>query len=62
MATTNPRPQVAATVTAAGRGGFPQWRGLGLDLPEVELAPGLSNIDEVTAALLQELRSKGIAK
>ncbi|WP_328621041.1 hypothetical protein [Streptomyces sp. NBC_00354] len=44
------------------RGGFSQWRGLGLDLPEVELAPGLSNIDEVTAALLQELRSKGIAK
>ncbi|MEV7476731.1 hypothetical protein [Streptomyces halstedii] len=44
------------------RGGFNQWRALGLELPQVELAPGLSNIDEVTAALLQELRAKGITK
>ncbi|MGW7440268.1 hypothetical protein ACWGIF_30105, partial [Streptomyces sp. NPDC054849] len=43
-------------------GRFSQWPGLGLDLPNVELAPGLANIDEVTAALLQELRSKGIVK
>ncbi|MFJ3952895.1 hypothetical protein ACIPXV_23120 [Streptomyces libani] len=42
------------------RGGFNHWRGLGLDVPKVELAPNLSNIDEVIAALFQELRSKGI--
>lgn len=42
------------------RGGFNHWRGLGLDVPKVELAPNLSNIDEVMAALFQELRSKGI--
>ncbi|WP_052230240.1 hypothetical protein [Streptomyces sp. CT34] len=42
------------------RGGFNHWRGLGLEVPKVELAPNLSNIDEVMAALFQELRSKGI--
>ncbi|MFI1501735.1 hypothetical protein [Streptomyces platensis] len=42
------------------RGGFNHWRGLGLDVPKVELEPNLSNIDEVMAALFQELRSKGI--
>ncbi|MFJ6779749.1 hypothetical protein ACIQRI_10875, partial [Streptomyces yangpuensis] len=42
------------------RGGFGHWGGLDLDVPMVELAPGLSNIDEVMAALFQELRSKGI--
>ncbi|WP_234349705.1 hypothetical protein, partial [Streptomyces sp. XY593] len=42
------------------RGGFGHWGGLDLDVPLVELAPGLSNIDEVMAALFQELRSKGI--
>ncbi|MEU4260524.1 hypothetical protein ACYCCF_09960 [Streptomyces argenteolus] len=44
------------------RGGFGQWRALGLDLPEIDLAPGLTNIEEVTAALLEELRSKGMTK
>ncbi|MFF3244934.1 hypothetical protein ACFYWY_14660, partial [Streptomyces sp. NPDC002870] len=46
--------------TSERRGGFGHWGGLGLDVPKVELAPGLSNIDEVVAALFQELRSKGI--
>ncbi|MEU9148717.1 hypothetical protein AB0D44_33160, partial [Streptomyces sp. NPDC048349] len=46
--------------TSERRGGFGHWGGLGLDVPRVELAPGLSNIDEVVAALFQELRSKGI--
>ncbi|MEU2394457.1 hypothetical protein [Streptomyces sp. NPDC007369] len=44
------------------RGGFVQWPRLGLDLPDIELAPGLANIDEMTAALLKELRSKGIVE
>ncbi|NXY95485.1 hypothetical protein HYE82_14020 [Streptomyces sp. BR123] len=44
------------------RGGFVQWPRLGLDLPDIELAPGLANIEEVTAALLEELRSKGIVE
>ncbi|BCK67963.1 hypothetical protein Srufu_019160 [Streptomyces libani subsp. rufus] len=42
------------------RGGFNHWIKMGLDVPKVELAPNLSNIDEVMAALFQELRSKGI--
>ncbi|MFD3762411.1 hypothetical protein ACFWS9_36310, partial [Streptomyces sp. NPDC058622] len=46
--------------TSERRGGFGHWGGLGLDAPGVELAPGLANIDEVVAALFQELRSKGI--
>ncbi|MFB7172886.1 hypothetical protein ACFCYM_18950 [Streptomyces sp. NPDC056254] len=32
---------------------------LDLDVPVVEPAPGLSAIDEVMAALFQELRSEG---
>ncbi|MGW7087465.1 hypothetical protein ACWGH2_28750 [Streptomyces sp. NPDC054871] len=42
------------------RGGFVQWGGLGLDVPRVELAPDLSNIDQVVDAVFQELRSKGM--
>ncbi|WP_328546310.1 hypothetical protein [Streptomyces platensis] len=42
------------------RGGFNHWAGLGLDVPRVELSPDLANIDEVIAALLEELHSKGI--
>jgi len=42
------------------RGGFAQWERLGLDAPKIELAPDLSNIDDVVASVFQELRSKGI--
>ncbi|MFE3907152.1 hypothetical protein ACFXPY_44770, partial [Streptomyces sp. NPDC059153] len=42
------------------RGGFAQWEGLGLDAPKIELAPDLSNINEVMEAAFQELRSKGL--
>ncbi|MEW2434102.1 hypothetical protein AB0952_07945 [Streptomyces caniferus] len=42
------------------RGGFNHWSGFGLDVPKVELSPNLANIDEVIAALFEELRSKGI--
>ncbi|MGW1642703.1 hypothetical protein ACWCQ9_38500, partial [Streptomyces lavendulae] len=43
-----------------GRGGFNHWRAAGFDVPKVELASDLSNIDEVVAALKEELRAKGI--
>ncbi|MEU3407914.1 hypothetical protein ABZ766_28755, partial [Streptomyces sp. NPDC006670] len=43
-----------------GRGGFGQWERAGFDLPKVDLASDLSNIDEVVAALKDELRAKGI--
>ncbi|MFH7599494.1 hypothetical protein WDV06_30990, partial [Streptomyces racemochromogenes] len=43
-----------------GRGGFSQWGRAGFDVPDVQLAPDLSNIDEVVAALKDELRAKGI--
>ncbi|MFF5706801.1 hypothetical protein ACFY7H_30590, partial [Streptomyces sp. NPDC012794] len=43
-----------------GRGGFGHWRAVGFDVPKIELASDLSNIDEVVAALKDELRSKGI--
>ncbi|MFJ6613641.1 hypothetical protein ACIQPT_25565 [Streptomyces sp. NPDC091289] len=43
-----------------GAGGFGHWRSLGMDASQVEVAPQLANIDEVVAALKQELRSKGI--
>ncbi|MER8085410.1 hypothetical protein ABTZ57_09755 [Streptomyces sp. NPDC094048] len=42
------------------KGGFAQWEGLGLDAPKIELAPDLSNINEVMEAAFQELRSKGL--
>ncbi|MGA4802712.1 hypothetical protein [Streptomyces lavendulocolor] len=42
------------------RGGFDHWRRLGLNPPDVELSSDLSNIDQVMAALLRELRSKGL--
>ncbi|MEU8438803.1 hypothetical protein AB0F18_39185, partial [Streptomyces sp. NPDC029216] len=42
------------------RGGFSQWERAGFDVPEVDLASDLSNIDEVVAALKDELRAKGI--
>ncbi|MEU9123509.1 hypothetical protein AB0C96_27175 [Streptomyces sp. NPDC048506] len=42
------------------RGGFNHWAGMGFDVPKVELSPNLANIDEVIAALFEELRSKGI--
>ncbi|MCX5377629.1 hypothetical protein [Streptomyces sp. NBC_00091] len=42
------------------KGGFNHWAGAGFDVPKVELASDLSNIDEVVAALKEELRSKGI--
>ncbi len=42
------------------RGGLNHLRSMGFDVPNVELAPNLSNIDEVVAALFQELQSKGI--
>lgn len=43
-----------------GKGGFNHWRGLGMDVSHVKVAPQLTNIDEVVAALKQELRLKGI--
>ncbi|MGW6976949.1 hypothetical protein ACWGAU_35980, partial [Streptomyces sp. NPDC054952] len=43
-----------------GRGGFNHWRAVGFDVPKIELASDLSNIDEVVAALKDELRAKGI--
>ncbi|MGW4234750.1 hypothetical protein ACWEF9_36705 [Streptomyces sp. NPDC004980] len=46
--------------TSERRGGFGHWGKLGLEVPNVELMPGLSNIDEVIAGLFQELRSKGV--
>ncbi|GAB7031276.1 hypothetical protein AB0G35_36165 [Streptomyces sp. NPDC021749] len=42
------------------RGGFNHWAGFGLDVPIVQLSSNLANIDEVMAALFEELRSKGI--
>ncbi|WP_234391772.1 hypothetical protein [Streptomyces sp. CB02613] len=43
-----------------GSGGFGHWRSLGMDTSRVEVAPQLTNIDDVVAALKQELRSKGL--
>lgn len=43
-----------------GTGGFGHWRSLGMDASRVEVAPQLANIDDVVAALKQELFSKGI--
>ncbi|GLX20587.1 hypothetical protein [Streptomyces lavendulae] len=42
------------------KGGFNHWGTAGFDVPKIELASDLSNIDEVVAALKEELRSKGI--
>ncbi|MFK0265315.1 hypothetical protein ACIQU1_28910 [Streptomyces angustmyceticus] len=41
-------------------GGFDHWERMGFDVPKVEMSPNLTNIDEVIAALFEELRSKGI--
>ncbi|MFB7534572.1 hypothetical protein ACFC0C_41535 [Streptomyces sp. NPDC056178] len=40
------------------KGGFAQWDGLRLGAPEIELVPGLPNIDEAMEASFQGLRSK----
>ncbi|MFG2619057.1 hypothetical protein ACGFXC_15750 [Streptomyces sp. NPDC048507] len=42
------------------KGNFNHWRAVGFDVPKIELASDLSNIDEMVAALKDELRAKGI--